>query len=229
MSSRETSWDSPNATSSRALEAGPWPSGGPESGTTFPSGRDRAPASLSARRAREVGSLTSGTYGPHSITSFASDVLASSLANRLLRRAELNGSDLFDVTSKERATSSGQSIPALRASARRTSANGSTGWPTPTVTDARGSRNRTCRRSSDGKHNDGVTLTDAVAMHGLPVASWREPTVPGVFVHPDLSRWLMGYPATWSSCAAMATLSSSTKPPSSSRQGSTSLRAFLLI
>jgi len=43
----------------------------------------------------------------------------------------LLGSTLFTLTWKQRATPSGRSIPALRASGRRTSGNGCTSWPTP--------------------------------------------------------------------------------------------------
>jgi hypothetical protein len=45
---------------------------------------------------------------------------------------------LYTLTWKERVTPSGRSIPALRASVRRTSDNAYTGWPTPTTRDHKG-------------------------------------------------------------------------------------------
>jgi hypothetical protein len=61
--------------------------------------------------------------------------LQSSLASRLRAKTASLGSTLYKLTWKERATPSGRSIPALRASARPTSDKGSigpeSGWPTP--------------------------------------------------------------------------------------------------
>lgn len=50
--------------------------------------------------------------------------------------------------------------------------------PTPVVADARGARNRTSGRSNpDSKHQDGVTLTDAMRL--LPTAPQLEEEIPG--------------------------------------------------
>ena len=54
-------------------------------------GRVPVRANLSARQARELGLLTSGTYGPHSSTSSKSASLQSSLESRLTRRLNLDG------------------------------------------------------------------------------------------------------------------------------------------
>ena len=113
--------------------------------TTAPSGPDPALASLSARQAKAAGLMTSGTYGHTSTGSSRSAALQSSLASRLQARTASLGSTLYKLTWKERATPSGRSIPALRASARPTSAKGSIGlehgWPTPRSTDGdKGSR-----------------------------------------------------------------------------------------
>jgi hypothetical protein len=81
--------------------------------------------------------MTSGTYGPRSIISSSSAALTSSLASRLRQRTASRGSTLYTLTWKERATPSGRSIPALRASARRISDSGcgglESGWPTPST------------------------------------------------------------------------------------------------
>lgn len=103
--------------------------------TTGPYGQAPALANLSARRAKEMGSLTSGTYGPHSTISSESAALQSSLASRLRQRTDLLGSTLYKLTWKERVTPAGRSIPALRASVRRTSDSDCIGWPTPRAVD----------------------------------------------------------------------------------------------
>ena len=98
-------------------------------------GPDRAPASLSARRAKEQGLMTSGTYGPHSSTSLNSDILQLSLESRLQARLDSRGSTLFKLTWKHRATPQQRSIYALRASGLRTSVSVYSGVPTPCSQD----------------------------------------------------------------------------------------------
>jgi len=99
--------------------------------TTGLCGPDRALASLSARQALERGLMTKGTYGPPSGGSLTSAALQSCLASRLHRRLDADGSPEFDLTWKEWAMESGPPICALRASVRRTSGSGCSGWPTP--------------------------------------------------------------------------------------------------
>jgi hypothetical protein len=69
----------------------------------------------------------------------ASDELQSKLTENLKKLTEGRGSTLYKLTWKERVTPAGRSIPALRATAPRTSdsASGSSqcGWPTPTTRD----------------------------------------------------------------------------------------------
>ena len=100
-----------------------------------------ARANLSARQAKELGLLTSGTSGLPSNGSSASASLMSSLASRLRALTASCGSTLYKLTWKQRATPAGRQIFALRASALPTSARGSgspspeAGWPTPTGRD----------------------------------------------------------------------------------------------
>jgi hypothetical protein len=101
-------------------------------------GQAVVPASLSARQAKALGLLTSGTFGPRSSTSSASAALQSSLASKLPARTDSLGSTLYRLTWKERVTPSGRRICALRASAPRTSDSDSTGWPAPAARDWKG-------------------------------------------------------------------------------------------
>jgi hypothetical protein len=82
-----------------------------------------------------MGLLTSGTYGRTSTGLFKTADLQLSLANKLRARTDLAGSTLYKLIWKDRATPAGRSIPALRASVRRTSGKDFTGWPTATTRD----------------------------------------------------------------------------------------------
>lgn len=135
MSNLQNSPDSHNAISSPVSAYGPSPcetQGGPMTGQ---SGPDHALANLSARQVKEMGLLTSGTYGPPSITLSSSAALQSSLESRLQAKTQILGSTLYALTWKPWVTPSGRPRFRLRASARRISETGSTGWPTPTTRD----------------------------------------------------------------------------------------------
>lgn len=124
-----------NVTSSPASASGPARCAKQDGLTIDRSGPEAARASLSARQAKQAGLLTSGTFGPRSTISSLSARLTLLLESRLQARTASLGSTLYRLTWKRRHTPSERSIPALRASALRTSGNGSTsersGWPTP--------------------------------------------------------------------------------------------------
>lgn len=130
-----------SAISSQASEDGPLPCASLGGLTIAQFGQALAPANLSARQAKELGLLMSGIYGPPSSTSSPSARLQSSLASRLQARMAVSGSALYALTWKEWGMRSGPPICALRASARRTSDSGSTGWPTPAARDHKGANN----------------------------------------------------------------------------------------
>jgi len=119
-----------NVIGSQELQAGPSRSSSPVSQAIRDCGLDLVLASLSARQAKAMGLLTSGTYGPTSTSSSNSAALQSSLASKLRVLTASAGSTLYTLTWKERVTPSGLRICALRASGHRTSGSGSTGWPT---------------------------------------------------------------------------------------------------
>ncbi len=160
MSCLPTLPDSGNVIFSPESESGPMLCVAQDGRMTVPYGQVPVPASLSARQAKEKGLLTSGTCGPRSSISSASAGLSQSLASRLRAVTALHGSTLYRLTWKERVTPAGRWMPALRASARRISDNGSTGWPTPTGNSytGAGSRNR----------EGGLNLQTAVELSGWP-------------------------------------------------------------
>lgn len=104
-------------------------------------GQHHAPASLSARQARGLGLLTSGTYGPPHTGLSASAALSWSLASNLAALTRMTGSTLYKLTWKPWAMPSGRLRFRLRASARRTSETEHIGWPPPIASNGRGAGN----------------------------------------------------------------------------------------
>lgn len=139
MSRRAILRDLPSATSSPVSAYGPTLCGSPAGPTAAPCGLALVPANLSPRQAKELGLLTSGTFGPPGTGSSSSVALTLSLANKLRTVTERLGSTLYRVTWKELNTPSGRLIYRLAASVPRTSGNGSgssqeaSARPTPTV------------------------------------------------------------------------------------------------
>lgn len=194
MSCLPTLPDSGNVIFSPESESGPMLCVAQDGRMTVPSGQVHVLASLSARQAKEKGLLTSGTCGPRSSISSASAGLSQSLASRLRAVTALHGSTLYHLIWKERATPAGRWIPALRASVRRISDNGSTGWPTPTGNSytGAGSRNR----------EGGLNLQTAVELSGWPTPRARDFHTEGKGKYsPSLSR-LAGTLAGWATPSA---------------------------
>lgn len=163
MSHLTTCEDSRSATFSPELVSGPIPSASPDGLTTNRSGQAPALASLSARQAKEMGLLTSGTFGQPSSTSSASADLSMSLASRLQLVTQMHGSTLYRQTWKEWTTPSGLCRLRQRASVLRTSESGPTGWPTPTAKSTTGA-------GTSGRMG-GMNIQTAVTL-----ASWPTPT-----------------------------------------------------
>ncbi len=138
MFTPQTSSHTPNVISSQASASGPMRFAVPAGQMIDLFGPVPALANLSARQAKELGLMTSGTYGRTSSTSSASATLQRSLESRLRAATQILGSTLYKMTWKAWDTGSGRSRFRLRASVLRTSATGSTGWPTPQARDHKG-------------------------------------------------------------------------------------------
>jgi len=179
MSSLPSWLGTPNATSSRASGAGAWPSDSPGGPTTGLSGPAVAPASLSASQARDMGWLTSGTYGRIGSILYGANDLQSSLVNRLMQRLTTAGSTLFKMTWKAKVTPSGQSVSLLRASGLRISGSGSGSWPSPTQGDSHSTKNNGGDELGwvRGNRHAGTTLTDAAVMTSWPTPKALDPNM----------------------------------------------------
>jgi len=134
--------DSSNAISSPASAAGRSRFVVPDGHLTDLFGPVPVLANLSARQAKALGLLTSGTSGRTSTTSSVrtetgaasrSAALQSFLESRLRARTQTLGSTLYALTWKPWVTPSQRSRSRLRASVRRTSEIAITGWATPTA------------------------------------------------------------------------------------------------
>ena len=123
-------------------------------------GQHHAPASLSARQAKGLGLLTSGTYGPPHIGLSASAALSWSLASNLAAQTRTTGSTLYKLMWKPWAMPSGRLRFRLRASARRTRETVLIGWPTPIASNGRGAGNF--------NRQGGVNLQTAALLAGWP-------------------------------------------------------------
>lgn len=215
MSIPTTLKGTPNAISLRESASGATPCGSPGGLTPGPSGPAPAPANLSARQAKEMGLLTSGTYGRTGSTSSKSAALQSSLVSRLQARTASVGSTLYKLTWKERATPAQRSIFALRASVLRTSGKDSgssrrgnlapdprnglpmqaqqlAGWGTPVANPANGTPEAFVARKEKAVARGvqmGTSVTD-IQMQAM-LAGWNTPAAGdgngGKRPHPDTS------------------------------------------
>ncbi len=221
--------NSPNAISSQALESGHSHCVKQDGKINVPYGQAPALANLSARQAKALDLLTSGTYGLRGSTLFNNANLEQCLVNKLQVKTASLGSTLFNLTWKQRTTPMQHSIYALRASVPRISGKDSgllpkRSWPPPLASDARGSAGRGKKelpniakltywptpRANDGSgwkvppnRQGGIALKTAVQLtdsgRGLDGSTARMGNVGQL--NPALSRWLMGLPPEWDDCA----------------------------
>jgi hypothetical protein len=169
MSNQETFL--PALISSPVSEAGISRSDLPDGPPAVQYGPALAHANLFLRPVKGKGWKTPATSGPSSAASSPSAALQLSLESRLLQRMGEFGSLEYDLTWKHWDMPSGPRICALRASGRRTSGKGFTGWPAPTVGNATGSQ-AAKGASSTGRRPDGskatVSLNAVAQLAGWP-------------------------------------------------------------
>ena len=149
--------DSISATSSPGSADGRLPCVAQDGPTVARHGQHHAPASLSARQAKGLGLLMSGTYGPPHIGLSASAALSWSLASNLAALTRMTGSTLYKLTWKPWVMPSARLRFRLRASARRTSETGLIGWLTPIASNGRGAGN--FNRQGGGKPSDSGVIS----------------------------------------------------------------------
>lgn len=227
-----------NAISSPGSESGPTLFGAPAGLMIELYGPDLARANLSARQAKALGLLTSGTYGRTSSTSSASAALQSSMESKLQAATQILGSTLYAMTWKPWITPSGRSRFRLRASVLPTQENGRTGWPTPTC-----QANSHCygpRKTIQLKTYGAARLCDPsdswpigtkantegwdvswtpqrAAVSGVTLIGSEAGIAFGGQLNPDHSRWLQGIPAVWSDNMPTETRSTLKRRASSSK------------
>lgn len=165
-----------SATSLRASAAGPTPSDSQDGPKTDRAGREVAPASPSAWQEVERARLTNGTYGQSFNGSSPSADLQRSLESRLRVRMAAYGSPEYVLTWKHWDMHVGLPILAQRASARRTSGSGSTGWPTPNAGPQNDNdskwQERRAKLKTQHKNGNGFGLTLGMA---ASLAGWATP------------------------------------------------------
>ena len=123
--------DTCSATSSPVLVAGATPCALPDGPTTDLFGRAVVHANPSAPQAPKKAPLMIGTSGLSGSISSASAALELSLVSKLKQRLTTDGSILFNLIWKVKATPAGRQVYRLRASARRISDSDYGSWPTP--------------------------------------------------------------------------------------------------
>src|ERR1041385_6391100 len=170
--------DSHNVISSPALESGVMHLETLAGQMILPCGQAPVPAKDSVQAGKGAASQISVIYGLHGSGSLESARLTQSLANKFRQKTGSLGSTLFRLTWKTRVTPSGRSIPALRASGRRTSETEFISWPTPSANNyeqadqkALEARRERCRIATGNGNGFGMTLGNAVRL-----ATWSTPT-----------------------------------------------------
>ncbi|OQA29653.1 MAG: hypothetical protein BWY57_03268 [Betaproteobacteria bacterium ADurb.Bin341] len=187
-----------SATSSPALADGATPCDSLDGRITDQCGLGLAHANHSAELGSAAAQTTSATCGQTGTASFRSAALQRSLESRLQAAMDLDGSPEFALTWKEQAMPLGQPISRLAASVRRRSGNdsGLSPWATPKASDGEKASALSVRRREAGRQPD-----------NLPgqVRPFLGLTAQDGALHPEVSRWLMGYPTVWSNCAGTET------------------------
>ena len=173
-----TSRDTRSAISSPESAAGPMRFGSQDGPTSSPSGPGAVPVSRFRARDNEKAMPIDDTSGPLFTASSTSAALQRSLENRLRARMDVNGSPEYALTWSTWDMPAGVPICRLRASARRTSGNGSgsspKGWPTPKVSDDNQDRRTTA--STVREWNREGASQSSLPLVAKMLVGWPTPT-----------------------------------------------------
>ena len=166
-----------SAISSPVLVAGATPCALPDGPTTDLFGRAVAHASPSAQQAPKKAPLMIDTSGLSGSISSASAALESSLVSKLKQRLTTDGSILFNLIWKVKATPAGRQVYRLRASARRISDKDSGSWVTPRTQDGMrgGSMSEALKWAAKMPRPSGAQRGPQLNEQALLTAPWPSP------------------------------------------------------
>lgn len=162
--------DIPNAIGSQESAAGPTHFDSLEFQAQFGFGLEAAHANPFRASGKDSESKTSATSGPLSQGSSESVALQSSMENRLRVRLAGRGSPEYGLIWKRWDMPSGPPICAQRASGRRTSGSGCSGWPMPQTMDTLPPMEYERRLNHPGRPGRTVSgnLREVVTLAGWP-------------------------------------------------------------
>lgn len=209
MSNPPTCMDSHSATSSPVSASGASHFVAPAGQMTDLFGLVPVRANLTPRQAKDLGLLTSGTYGQPGTGSSESANLSKSLASKFRTPLSMAGSISSDLTWKERVTPSGRCYFDLQTLVPRSRGSGPTLLPTVSAREWRDrSQAQILARLDRG---DGV----AKRICALSLKLRSSPEIVGL--NPSFAAWTMGLPSAWVDCMPSATRSTPKQRVSSSK------------
>lgn len=204
-----TSRTSPSATSSPASASGPWHFAAPDGQMTDLFGLVPVPANLTPRQAKDLGLLTSGTYGPPGTGSSASASLSKSLVSRFRTPLSTAGSTSSELIWRQKITQSGRCYFDLQTLVPRLKGSAPTLLPTVSA--------REWRDSSQAHILARLDRGDGVAKRICALSPQLRSSPEIVGLNPSFAAWTMGLPSAWVDCMPSATRSTPKRRASSSK------------